>query len=164
MKKNCLVSFILVLVVSMLACNSKDKEENAESKSSNTFDMQKARAFIDSINAKWVEQIRDGDSAALASHYSSDAELLTNGSNPIEGKDILSAWGSMIRSGLRDWTFTTTDLQGNSDFLIETGNYEIKDSNKKLADKGKYLVVWKKQNGDWKLYRDVGVSSPMTSK
>jgi len=90
--------------------------------------------------------------------------MLTSNSNPIEGKDILSAWGSMIRAGLKDWTFTTTDLQGNSDFLIETGNYEIKDANKKLADKGKYLVVWKKQNGEWKLYRDVGVSGPMPSK
>jgi len=56
---------MLVLVVSMLACHSNDKEENAESRSDNTFDMQKARAFIDSINAKWIDQIKNGDSAAL---------------------------------------------------------------------------------------------------
>ena len=59
---------------------------------------------------------------------------------------------------------TTTDLQGDENFLIETGTYEIKDANKKLADRGKYVIVWKKQNGEWKLYRDIGASSPIESR
>ncbi len=25
----------------------------------------------------------------------------------------------------------------------------------KSLDKGKYVVVWKKQNGNWKMYRDI---------
>jgi len=85
-------------------------------------------------------------------------------SEPIKGKDIVSFWGGVCRSNTRDWAFTTTDLRGDENFLIETGAYEIKDANKKLADRGKYVVVWKKQNGEWKLYRDIGNSSPMESK
>jgi len=61
----------------------------------------------------------------------------------------------MIRSGTRNMTFTTTDLTGCDDFLIETGYYEIKQNDSKV-NKGKYVVVWKQQNGEWKLYRDIG--------
>jgi ketosteroid isomerase-like protein len=117
--------------------------------------MQKAKSFIDSINTKFSEQIKNGDSMALASHYASDAEVLLSNSEPVRGKDILSTWGSIIRSGVKEMTFTTTDLTGNNDFLIETGYYEIK-VNSDQVNKGNYLVVWKQQNGEWKLYRDIG--------
>jgi ketosteroid isomerase-like protein len=164
MKKNYDL-IILVIAVSAFACNSGSNQQNDGSKSAAAaFDLQQGRAFIDSMNAKWVEQIRNGDSMSLAGHYSSDAELLMSNSEPIKAKDILSAWGSTVRTGLRDWKFTTTDLQGDSNFLIETGNYEIRDANKKLADRGNYVVIWKKENGEWKLFRDVGVSGPVTSK
>ncbi|MFI5186646.1 MAG: YybH family protein [Chitinophagales bacterium] len=158
-------SLAFAITVLMLACNSENKEQNADSKSNAaSFDIQKARAFIDSINAKWVKQIKNGDSMSLASHYSSDAEMLMDKSEPIKGNGILSAWGDVVRSGLTDWTFTTTDLEGDANFLIETGTYEIKDANKKPADRGKYVVVWKQQNGEWRLYRDIGNSSPIESK
>jgi len=100
----------------------------------------------------------------VASQYGPDAEILLEKSEPIKGKDILSFWGGVSRSETKDWAFTTTDLQGDENFLIETGTYEIKDANKKLADRGKYVVVWKKQNGEWKLHRDIGASSPIESK
>jgi len=165
MKRNKLLLLIIAIIISTLACNSPGKEQNEDPRSTSAaFDKQKARAFIDSMNAKWMEQIREGDSAALASHYSSDAELLMDNSEPIKNKDILPAWGSMLRTGLRDWTFTTTDLQGDENFLVETGGYDIRDSNKKIVDRGKYVVVWKKENGEWKLYRDIGASSPLPAK
>ena len=53
--------------------------------------------------------------------------------------------------------FTTTSLTADAEFLIEVGLYEIKDDNNNLKKKGKYLVVWKQENGGWKLYRDLGL-------
>src|SRR5207249_7324503 len=121
---------ILAIIFLLLACNSENKEQN-----------QKARTFIDSINTKFSEQIRDGDSMWVASQYGPDAEILLDKSEPIKGKDIVSFRGGVCRSNTKDWAFTTTDLQGDENFLIETGAYEIKDANKKLADRGKYVVV-----------------------
>jgi ketosteroid isomerase-like protein len=129
-----------------------------------TFDMQKAKSFIDSINTKFEEELRNGDSVALASHYWPDAELFFSHSEPIKGKDIISGWGSTINMGLTDFTFTTTDITADENFIIETGAYEIKGGNKKLVDRGNYVVVWKQQNGEWKLYRDVGITSLPATK
>lgn len=160
MKKVYLMSAFIVNL--LLSCNSGNKEQSSGAKPiAPAFDMQKARSFIDSINQKFTEQFKNGDSVSLASHYGTDAEMLFAKQEPIKGKDILSTWGSWIRdgikNGIRDFTFTTTDLTGDANFLIESGTYEMKDEKKNVKDKGKYVVIWKQENGQWKLYRDIGI-------
>ncbi|HXL59015.1 MAG TPA: hypothetical protein VN958_22285 [Chitinophagaceae bacterium] len=59
--------------------------------------MQSAKSIIDSMNAKFSEQFAAGDSAALASHYWPNAELLPDNSEPVKGNDIVNAWGAAIR-------------------------------------------------------------------
>ena len=70
----------------------------------------------------------------------------------------------MTRMGIKEFNFTTTDLKGDAQFLIETGKYEMKHDKNTLVDKGKYVVVWEKRNGEWKLYRDIGNTSLPASK
>src|SRR5206468_656433 len=123
----------------LLSCESGNTEKQANQKAEkSTFDMQWAKSFIDSINSKFSEQFAAGDSVALASHYWSNAELLLDNSEPVKGSDILNAWGSAIRMGIKEITFSTTDITVDSTFLIETGNYEMKDAKRSMVDKGKY--------------------------
>jgi ketosteroid isomerase-like protein len=150
--KSLTVSLVLVIIL-LSGCMQQTKDTEA------VFDIQKAKSFIDSVNTKFSRQLRDGDSVALASNYWPEAELLLSNSEPIKGKDILSAWGATIRMGINDMTFTTTDISGDENFIIETGSYEMKDGHKTLIDRGKYVVVWKQKNGEWKLYRDIGNTS-----
>jgi ketosteroid isomerase-like protein len=147
------------------SCSSNNPEKSPNLNSENlAFDKQWATSFIDSINVKFSEQIASGDSTALASHYWPDAELLLDYSEVVKGKDILNAWGATIRMGIKEMTFTTTDITGSPTLIIETGNYEMKDTKKSIIDRGKYVVVWEKRNGEWKLYRDIGCTSIPVSK
>jgi ketosteroid isomerase-like protein len=82
----------------------------------------------------------------------------------MEGNDIRSGWGSVMRSDYNDFTFTTVDLTGDENFLIETGTSELRDQNKNIVDKGSYVVVYKKENGVWKVYRDISVSNMPSAK
>jgi ketosteroid isomerase-like protein len=147
------------------SCNSNNSEkspnQNAESLA---LDKHWAKSFIDSVNLKFSEQVASGDSAGLASNYWPDAELLLDNSEAVKGKDILNSWGALIRMGTKEMTFSTTDITGNPSLIIETGNYEIKDVKKSLIDRGKYVVVWEKRDGGWKLYRDIGCTSMPASK
>jgi ketosteroid isomerase-like protein len=158
MKKHCFCLFIAGSVMYLLSCNSAYAQKTAMNRndSTATFDMSKARQWIENDNAKFMEEIRKGDSNAVAAHYSSDAWLMLSGREPVKGKDITSAWGGAMRMGMKDLKVTTVDLTGNADMLAETGMYEMYGDNNKLIDKGKYLVVWKPENGGWKIYRDIG--------
>ena len=157
---------ILIISSFILSCSDKEDKDDDAKTAATSFDMKKARAFIDSINAKWVEELKKGDSTTIASHYSPDAKILISNGEPVTGSGILTVWGNIIRAGMTDWKFVTTDLIGNSDMLVETGTYEMNTVDKKLVDKGNYVVTWKMQpNGEWKLYRDIGVSSmPIPNK
>ena len=118
-----------------------------------------AKSFLDSSNRKFSEQFASGDSAAVASNYWPDAELLMDNMEAVKGKDIVDAWGEAIRMGMKELALSTTDITGSPTFIIETGNYQMKDAKKALIDKGKYVVVWENRNGEWKIYRDIGSTS-----
>lgn len=165
MRQLLVVIFAALNCYGLFSCNSGNPEKTTDRKAQNlTLDKKWAKSFLDSINAKFSEQIALGDSTALASHYWPDAELLLDNSEVVKGKDILNAWGGAIRMGVKEMTFSTTDITGSPTFIIETGNYEMKDRSKTLLDRGKYVVVWENRNGEWKLYRDIGSTSLPTAK
>ncbi len=162
MQKTYLIISTILINSWLFSCNSVNKDQTVESKPIYpSFDIQKARLYIDSVTRKFSEEFRNADSVSLASYYTADAEMLFANHDPIKGKEILSAWGSTIRNGIknaaRNIKFTTTDLTGDDEFLIETGTYEMKDEQDNVKDKGKYVVIWKNEKGQWKLYRDIGI-------
>jgi ketosteroid isomerase-like protein len=62
-----------------------------------------------------------------------------------------------IKNNTRNLTFKIISLSGDHEFLVELGIFESKDDNGSLKNKGKYLVVWRKEKGEWKIYRDFGL-------
>jgi ketosteroid isomerase-like protein len=160
-----LSSFLFIVICFFLpACRSNTKDTSIDKTTRTTFDQQQERSFIDSINARFSQELAAGDSAALASHYWPDAELLLDNSEPVKGKDIINAWGGAIRMGMKEINLSTTDIKGDSLFIIETGSYQMKDVKGSILDKGKYVVVWEQRNGEWKLYRDIGSTSMSAAK
>ena len=153
---------IPVLFIISLAVSCKQRSVNSDEKnaaSGNVIDLPAAKSFIDSVNQKFTEQVMNGDSVALASHYWPDGEILLSNSESVKGKDAVPIWGELIRMGVKHFTFQTTDITPGGDLLVETGIYEMKTADQKLIDRGKYIVIWKYKNGEWKLFRDIGNSS-----
>ena len=156
---------ITVCVILFFSCNSKSTSENVNPQPGTIqFDKKWAAAFIDSVNKVFAKEVASGDSVALANQYWPDATLLLDYSEPVTGNAIAGAWGEAIRMGLKEMTFTTTDITGSAAFIIETGIYEMKSAPTTLIDKGKYVVVWQKRGNDWKLYRDIGATSMRPAK
>ena len=142
----------------MLCCTSEVKVETAAT-TAPSFDQQWADHYIDSINTRVTELFRAKDSVALAAFYWPDAEMLPENAETVKGDQILSTWGEWVRSGASEFTFKVTDLRGEGKFMIETGDYQMKDAQGKLLDRGKYIVVHEKRDGVWKIFRDIGNTS-----
>ena len=121
-----------------------------------TIDLHKAGIIIDSLDKQYAWHYFNGDSIAVYKMYTKDASF-----GSLKGNDILLAIGKMIRNSFKNDTriieYTTSSLSTDSEFLIEVGTYKIKDSKGSIKDNGKYLVVWKQENGNWRLYRDIGL-------
>jgi hypothetical protein len=53
----------------------------------------------------------------------------------------------------------------SGDLAYEVGTYAMKMKNGKVADRGKYCVVWKRVKGQWFLHRDIwSTSMPAATK
>jgi ketosteroid isomerase-like protein len=161
------VTFIAValFVLSFLSCNSDTAaKSNMVAADSTSFNKEWAHSFIDSVNSLFAKNVALGDSVALGKLYWPDAELLLDNSQPIKGNEIVNAWGEATRMGLKEMSFITTDITGDSEFVVETGINETKSSATTVTDKGNYVVVWQKRGDEWKLYRDIGATSMPVTK
>ena len=154
--RNILKPALIATAIIFAACNNPSSTDNANaSKHSVSNDDESVKAHIRKEASNWGEEVRRGDSTAMAAHYASDAIVMPSNSEPIKGNDIVKFWGSVVRMGVKDLKLNITDISGDGDVYAETGTLELFGADNKSLDKGKYVVVWKKENGNWKMYRDI---------
>ncbi len=110
------------------------------------------RRMNDALEAGFV----NGDPAAITGLYTDEAEIFPTGSAPIKGKTaIQSFWQKALDGGVKRSKVTTMSLDELGDTAIEIGHYTMFGANEQQLDEGKLLVVWKKQDGQWRLHRDI---------
>lgn len=99
---------------------------------------------------------RRQDPARGASIYTEDAILFAPTAPPIRGRRQIRAFlRGTFDKGARSADFQTLDLEGTARRLTEGGRYALRDEQGEILDMGKYLVIWKKVEGEWKAHRDM---------
>jgi uncharacterized protein (TIGR02246 family) len=118
------------------------------------------RPQIDAANAQFVSAFKRGDATGIANLYTSGAQLLPANSDFVRGTAaIRTFWQSVIDMGLKGASLETVEVEGHGDTAIEVGRYRLFAAGDVVADQGKYVVVWKNDNGTWKLHRDIWTTS-----
>lgn len=114
------------------------------------------RAAIESANAKFSALAAQGDGAALAGLYAKDGAVMPAGSEPIRGTQAIAKfWQGALASGVAAIDLKTVEVYGQGPTATEVGEYVLRDKAGKVLDRGKYIVVWRHQDGSWKLLRDM---------
>ncbi|MBC8155035.1 MAG: DUF4440 domain-containing protein [Bacteroidetes bacterium] len=132
----------------------------------NTVLTQKDRkADIEAANQLFMEAMANG-ATTMGDHYTSDAQLFPPGTDVIEGKQAIgSFWKAVYESGVKRATLETTQAEQDGELVIETGRYTLYGADDTQLDVGKYLVVWKQEDGHWKLHQDIfNTSIPAAAK
>lgn len=138
--------FLATITASLFACQPTSKP---------AFDLANAKKEIEAANKDIIKDITSGDSVSAANKYSQDGKLMVSNTPTITGKDKIAAfWGGFSKLG-GDITLTTLEVWGDENYVTEEGVFEIKAKDGKQLDKGKYIVIWKKEDGKWKLHRDL---------
>ena len=85
---------------------------------------------------------------------------------PIKGQaNLVKVWGGFINAGIAAIELNTTEVWGDENYITEYGTFVLKAKDSTQLDKGKYLVLWKKENGKWKFHRDISNSDlPVATK
>lgn len=118
--------------------------------------MSAVKVAIDAANKAFVMNVERQDAAGLAGLYTSGGCVMPTNSDIVSGADSIQAfWQGVFAMGIRGAVLETIDLDEHRDTVIETGRYTLKADGDAVADQGKYLVVWKKEGGSWKLHKDI---------
>jgi uncharacterized protein (TIGR02246 family) len=115
------------------------------------------RAEIDAANVKWIEFFNKGDFAGVASLYTNDATAFPPGSPMVKGNDAIGAMWKGMAEQVTDPKLTTLDVKPlGSSAAREIGTFSLKTKGATPKEvTGKYVVVWEKVGGDWKLAADI---------
>lgn len=124
-----------------------------------------ARAAIEAANKQFLAAFATGDTAHLAAMYTADAQAFPPNGDITRGRDaIRKLWQGVVDAGIKSATLTTLEVEAQGDTAHEVGTYTMSVEGGKQVDTGKYIVIWKREQGQWKLHRDIWNSSVPAKK
>jgi ketosteroid isomerase-like protein len=153
MKKILLPVAVFVTSALLFSCNNETASPEA---AADSFNLDSVRSAIAASNATFGSGFATGDSVAFANHYTSDGCISPANMPKICGTaGIMAYFNGGYKMGIRGIKITTDELFGSKEGVTETGTYEMFADKNMQVDKGKFIVLWKKVDGKWKMHRDV---------
>src|SRR5215217_5957389 len=115
------------------------------------------RATIEKLNETFLTAVARGDMAAVVGMYAEDAYLLPPGEEIVKGRAAIQSFWTKAAEGIGDFKLTTVDVKPlGSDAAREVGTFMLKTKGQSPQEvSGKYVVVWQKVGGEWKLATDI---------
>jgi ketosteroid isomerase-like protein len=118
------------------------------------------RQAIEEADQKFMALYKQGDCAAVAALYSEDPILMPPGMDFVYGKEAIQKTFEAFRSmGIAELVFEVVEVDHCADHAIEMSRYKLLGAAGQQLDQGKFIVVWKREHGEWKLHRDIFNSS-----
>ena len=156
-------SLLLLAVAALLlpACQAGDKsannaQGNAAAPVDSTADEQAIRGQVD----RWLQLVKAKDAAAIAALYAEDGAVMPPSAPIGKGRTaIQQTWASMMQTPGFDLTFVPDQIivSSSGDMALDRGTYKlaVAPNGKPQTDTGKYVVVWRKIDGEWKAAADI---------
>ena len=153
------LSFTLILF-----CLLFSSCQSAADKDSAAFDVTAMKKIIEEKNNQFTQAHITGDTTFLNNIFTKDAKAFPPNSDAVVGRAAISAENSKwVNFDINEFREKTTAFYGNEDYLIDEGTYYLRYGKVNTIDKGKYLNVWKKEDGDWKMFTNMwNTSMPAT--
>ena len=146
-----------MLVLSSFAVMAQPKADKTDTKS----DEQAVR----SISKNWLELTKKNDVAACAALFADDGVSYGMNQEPFVGPAAIKKHFAEMHDKnpkeMVDWSTDRVEVSSSGDLAVEYGKYDVKGlgPDGKNSDFGKYVTVYRKVNGEWKVAADIGSST-----
>ncbi len=118
------------------------------------------RATLTAANEAFMAAFARGDAAGMAALYTEDGQVLPPNADVVTGHAAIQAmWQSVMDMGVKEAKVEIVEAEGFGDTATEVSRYTLLGAEDAELDKGKYIVLWKRVGGEWKLHRDIFNSS-----
>jgi uncharacterized protein (TIGR02246 family) len=118
------------------------------------------KAKADSINTAFMRAVADRDTNAVAAFYAGDARFMPPNAPAAVGHDaIRGMWAQFLAAPGMSLQLQSTEVMvaQAADMVVDIGTYRLTvtgPNNQPMEDVGKYVVVLRPVNGEWKIVVD----------
>jgi ketosteroid isomerase-like protein len=108
---------------------------------------------------KFSDYLMNDERAEVVAMYTADAKIFPNNMDILEGEALSNYWNPKESTPWKTTYHKVTPIEikilGNEAY--DYGYYEGKSTNGETesAWRGKYVIVWKKEEGEWRIYLDI---------
>jgi uncharacterized protein (TIGR02246 family) len=115
------------------------------------------KAKIEAVNTKWMELFNKGDFEGVAQLYTVDAIAFPPGSAMVRGRAAIGTMWKGMAEQVSDPKVTTLEVKRLGPLAArEIGTFSLTTKGPSPKEvSGKYLVVWERVAGEWKLAADI---------
>lgn len=115
---------------------------------------------IRKTNETWLALIREHDATAVSKLYASDGAMMAPGAPIAQSQPALEkAWSGLMKTPGFGLTFKADQIMvaSGGDMALDRGTYELSLDGPQgpTKDVGKYVVVWRNIDGQWKVAADI---------
>lgn len=144
------MKYFVILAISLLPFTASSQTYSGD---------QKEIDKILELVKKFSADVMASDYTAVANAYTSDAMIMPTGRDIMEGKEIIEKyWTRTDSSHISYHKITPKEIAVMGDTAYDIGRYEgttTKANGEQVSWKGKYVIIWKKEDGEWKIYTDI---------
>ncbi len=114
-------------------------------------------AAVKAVTERWSATFAKGDLKAISLLYTDDAKLLPPNETAISGRAaILAYFEKNLRPDLvSSAKFSHYEIYGGGDAATSISELAMYDGKGHIIERGKQTIVLLKQNGEWKIHRDM---------
>jgi ketosteroid isomerase-like protein len=152
-------AYFFAILVILIACNptqqNPENEQKAETKKE-AFDLELVKKAIADANAVYGKRFIENDPTFYDDKYCDDAIVFPAENPAVSGKENIRKYfyndgkGKEIKIEL-----SNPNIYGSAELVVEEGTYNFPDGKGGSLDKGKFMALWKQEDGKWKLYREI---------
>ncbi len=118
------------------------------------------KAAIEAVDAEFEAALKAGSASRLAAVYTKDGQALPPNGPIVSGREALEVfWQGAVDAGIASAELETVELEEFGDSAVQIGRYLLKAADGTTADVGKLMILWKKEDGEWRWHRDIWNSS-----
>jgi ketosteroid isomerase-like protein len=143
---------ILFFVTLFTSCNNQVSLKTKIT----SFNIDSVKAHIIKMNESYSNRFATNDTAFYNERYCKDAEVYSPGVPAVKGRDSIRSFfyqnGTNTEARIE---LPAGSFYGNEELVVEEGMYNFPDGKGGSFDKGKFIALWKKEDGKWKLYREI---------
>jgi uncharacterized protein (TIGR02246 family) len=151
------VAFLSMILFSLAAFGQKVEKKQA--------DLKAEEQTIRSISMKWLQMANQHDAAGIAALFADDGIEYPRNQEPAVGPAAIQKLNvkdfEENPKAVITWSTERVEIAASGDLAVEYGKFST--TNMGLSgmneDQGKFVTVYRKVNGTWKVAADIGIST-----